>query len=71
MTCQRGYTDQMVEDANAVIFTFGSYRLGVSLILYLLLIIVEDFFFLLFLSSSLSINAPSTAGFLNFTIGGI
>ncbi|KAK9208170.1 hypothetical protein WN944_000524 [Citrus x changshan-huyou] len=28
LTCQRGYTDQMVEDANAVIFTFGSYRLG-------------------------------------------
>ncbi|KAL1340651.1 hypothetical protein HN51_027011 [Arachis hypogaea] len=26
---RRGYTDQMVEDANAVIFTFGSYRLGV------------------------------------------
>ncbi|RYR47341.1 hypothetical protein Ahy_A07g033277 isoform A [Arachis hypogaea] len=30
LTRQRGYTDQMVEDANAVIFTFGSYRLGVS-----------------------------------------
>ncbi|KAL7164503.1 hypothetical protein ACSBR2_040414 [Camellia fascicularis] len=29
LTHQRGYTDQMVEDANAVIFTFGSYRLGV------------------------------------------
>ncbi|GAU14267.1 hypothetical protein TSUD_308270 [Trifolium subterraneum] len=29
LTRQRGYTDQMVEDANAVIFTFGSYRLGV------------------------------------------
>ncbi|XP_031125822.1 nuclear poly(A) polymerase 4-like isoform X1 [Ipomoea triloba] len=29
LTCQRGYTEQMVEDANAVIFTFGSYRLGV------------------------------------------
>ncbi|KAJ0090290.1 hypothetical protein Patl1_12964 [Pistacia atlantica] len=28
LTSQRGYTDQMVEDANAVIFTFGSYRLG-------------------------------------------
>ncbi|KAI8529602.1 hypothetical protein RHMOL_Rhmol12G0237700 [Rhododendron molle] len=25
----RGYTDQMVEAANAVLFTFGSYRLGV------------------------------------------
>lgn len=32
LTRQRGYTDQMVEDANAVIFTFGSYRLGVSLL---------------------------------------
>ena len=31
LTRQRGYTDQMVEDANAVIFTFGSYRLGVSM----------------------------------------
>ncbi|XAR70830.1 Polynucleotide adenylyltransferase [Bertholletia excelsa] len=29
LTRQRGYTDQMVEDANAIIFTFGSYRLGV------------------------------------------
>ncbi|KAL5850519.1 hypothetical protein ACOSQ4_008532 [Xanthoceras sorbifolium] len=29
LTLQRGYTDQMVEDANTVIFTFGSYRLGV------------------------------------------
>ncbi|XP_052209473.1 nuclear poly(A) polymerase 4 isoform X2 [Diospyros lotus] len=29
LTRQRGYTDQMVEDANAVILTFGSYRLGV------------------------------------------
>ncbi|XP_058115450.1 nuclear poly(A) polymerase 4-like isoform X2 [Magnolia sinica] len=29
LTRQRGYTDQMIEDANAVIFTFGSYRLGV------------------------------------------
>ncbi|KAJ8445846.1 hypothetical protein Cgig2_027927 [Carnegiea gigantea] len=31
LTRQRGYTDQMVEDANALIFTFGSYRLGVSM----------------------------------------
>ncbi|KAL0319313.1 UNVERIFIED_CONTAM: Nuclear poly(A) polymerase 4 [Sesamum angustifolium] len=30
LTRLRGYTDQMVEDANAVIFTFGSYRLGYS-----------------------------------------
>lgn len=29
LTRIRGYTDQMVEDANAAIFTFGSYRLGV------------------------------------------
>ncbi|XP_023000324.1 nuclear poly(A) polymerase 4-like [Cucurbita maxima] len=29
LTLIKGYTDQMVEDANAVIFTFGSYRLGV------------------------------------------
>ncbi|KAE8724515.1 Nuclear poly(A) polymerase 2 [Hibiscus syriacus] len=29
LTRVRGYTDQMVEDANALIFTFGSYRLGV------------------------------------------
>ncbi|GAB4837163.1 Nuclear poly(A) polymerase 4 [Ancistrocladus abbreviatus] len=29
LTRQKGYTDQMVEDANALIFTFGSYRLGV------------------------------------------
>ncbi|XP_074588991.1 nuclear poly(A) polymerase 4-like isoform X2 [Curcuma longa] len=30
LTLQRGYSDQMVEEANAVIFTFGSYRLGVN-----------------------------------------
>uniref|UniRef100_A0A803RC12 Poly(A) polymerase nucleotidyltransferase domain-containing protein n=1 Tax=Cannabis sativa TaxID=3483 RepID=A0A803RC12_CANSA len=41
LTRQRGYTDQMVEDANAVIFTFGSYRLGVSITLCDFL----DFFF--------------------------
>ncbi|KAJ6813637.1 nuclear poly(A) polymerase 4-like [Iris pallida] len=29
LTRQRGYSDQMVEDANVVIYTFGSYRLGV------------------------------------------
>ncbi|KAL5576908.1 hypothetical protein UlMin_018607 [Ulmus minor] len=29
LTRLRGYTDQMVENANALIFTFGSYRLGV------------------------------------------
>lgn len=29
LTRLKGYTDQMVEDANAVIITFGSYRLGV------------------------------------------
>eukprot|EP00257_Ricinus_communis_P025263 XP_025012677.1 nuclear poly(A) polymerase 4 [Ricinus communis] len=29
LTRQRGYSDQMVDEANAVIFTFGSYRLGV------------------------------------------
>ncbi|CAL0322065.1 unnamed protein product [Lupinus luteus] len=29
ITGSRGYTNQMVEDANALIFTFGSYRLGV------------------------------------------
>uniref|UniRef100_A0A0A9EWX4 polynucleotide adenylyltransferase n=1 Tax=Arundo donax TaxID=35708 RepID=A0A0A9EWX4_ARUDO len=29
LTSQRGYTDQMVEEANAVLFTFGSYHLGV------------------------------------------
>ncbi|GAV61251.1 NTP_transf_2 domain-containing protein/PAP_RNA-bind domain-containing protein/PAP_central domain-containing protein [Cephalotus follicularis] len=29
LTRLRGYTDRMVEDANALIFTFGSYRLGV------------------------------------------
>ncbi|KAJ8756108.1 hypothetical protein K2173_024655 [Erythroxylum novogranatense] len=29
LTHLRGYTDQMVENANALIFTFGSYRLGV------------------------------------------
>ncbi|KAI7734336.1 hypothetical protein M8C21_017041, partial [Ambrosia artemisiifolia] len=29
LTRLRGYTDQMVEDANAVVYTFGSYRLGV------------------------------------------
>ncbi|KAL5224101.1 hypothetical protein ABZP36_010740 [Zizania latifolia] len=29
LTSQRGYTDQMVKEANAALFTFGSYRLGV------------------------------------------
>ncbi|KAG5601981.1 hypothetical protein H5410_033351 [Solanum commersonii] len=31
LTRLRGYNDQMVEDANAVILTFGSYRLGILL----------------------------------------
>lgn len=31
LTRLRGYIDQMVEDANAVILTFGSYRLGILL----------------------------------------
>lgn len=31
LTRLKGYTDQMVQDANALIVTFGSYRLGVSL----------------------------------------
>ena len=29
LTCLRGYTNRMVENANVVLFTFGSYRLGV------------------------------------------
>lgn len=32
LTRLRGYTGQMVEDANAIILTFGSYRLGVSIL---------------------------------------
>lgn len=32
LTRLKGYTDQMVQDANALIVTFGSYRLGVSLL---------------------------------------
>jgi poly(A) polymerase Pap1 len=38
LTSQRGYTDQMVEEANAVLFTFGSYRLGVISTTSLLLV---------------------------------
>jgi hypothetical protein len=30
LTIQKGYAEQLVEQANAVLFTFGSYRLGVS-----------------------------------------
>lgn len=37
ITRVRGYPDQMVDDANALIFTFGSYRLGVSIFLVILL----------------------------------
>ena len=29
LTRLKGYTDKMVEEANAVVFTFGSYQLGV------------------------------------------
>lgn len=35
VTRLRGYTDQMVEDANSLILTFGSYRLGVNGFIYL------------------------------------
>ena len=41
LTRQRGYTDQMVEEANAVIFTFGSYRLGVSYCDFIILFFVH------------------------------
>lgn len=36
LTRMRGYPDQMVEEANALIFTFGSYRLGVRLFIFIL-----------------------------------
>lgn len=47
LTRLRGYTDQMVEDANAVIFTFGSYRLGVrSLHICLAVFIITTIYFI-------------------------
>lgn len=30
LTQKKGYTDQLVKDANAIIYTFGSYKLGVG-----------------------------------------
>ncbi|VAI45841.1 unnamed protein product [Triticum turgidum subsp. durum] len=30
LTSQKGYSEQMIEKANVVLFTFGSYRLGVT-----------------------------------------
>ena len=30
LTSQKGCSEQMIEKANAVLFTFGSYRLGVT-----------------------------------------
>jgi hypothetical protein len=44
LTIQKGYAEQLVEQANAALFTFGSYRLGVSAsILFLLSFISSNF----------------------------
>jgi poly(A) polymerase Pap1 len=45
LTIQKGYAEQLVEQANAVLVTFGSYRLGVS---------ASIFFSLSFISSKFS-----------------
>lgn len=60
LTRLRGYTDQMVEDANAVIFTFGSYRLGVRslytcLAIFTIYRILVLNFFIIFLSILLTL----------------
>jgi len=55
LTRLKGYTDQMVEDANAVILTFGSYRLGVSIACLMLDLHI---FILRFIFGELKPNGP-------------
>jgi hypothetical protein len=44
LTIQKGYAEQLVEQANAVLVTFGSYRLGVSASIFFLCLLLAATF---------------------------
>ena len=68
LTSQRGYTDQMVEEANAVLFTFGSYRLGVSVCVAFTVLLYHAYYSLKFLMHQASKSSTVLLLYLCFRL---